>query len=499
LFSRQNEIIRMENVSKKFLDVEILKNITIGFREKEIHAIVGENGAGKSTLLKILMGIHQPEAGGKIFLRGKLTHIQNPREAHQLGIKMVYQELDIFPKLSVAENIFIDRLFCKALGLIDYKKLYLEATKELKKLVEDIDSTLLVKDLPLPQCQIIAIIRSLQFSPSVLLLDEPTSSLTLNEVERLFKILKKLKEERGMTIVYVSHRMNEIFGIADRVTVLRDGNCVGTLKIDDINPQKLVEMEVGHKVKPVSHSRKSASDEVLLEVKNLSDKKKFRNISFQLRKGEMLGIAGLVGAGKTEIVESICGLRKIEGGDIYLKGNKVMIHSLSDVMKFKIGFIPDDRKLKGLFLRWGVKENMSIVCLERILNYGFLSRKMERKFADYYAKLLNVVYPDLEGSVDNLSGGNQQKLLIARWLSWEPELLILDEPTRGIDIKAKEEIRSLLHELVKRGKSVIISSSDAEDIQDVDRAIIVRDGEIINELSKEDLSLQRIIELSITG
>lgn len=487
----------MENISKKFFDVEVLKNVTVGFREKEIHAIVGENGAGKSTLLKILVGIHQPEEGGKLFLRDKLVCIRSPREAHQLGIKMVYQELDIFSKLSVAENIFIDGLPRKALGLIDYRKLYLEANKELQTLGVDIDSTLLAKDLSIAQCQLVSIIGSLQFSPSVLLLDEPTSTLSLHEVERLFKVLRKLKEERGLAIVYVSHRMNEIFGIADKVTVLRDGACIGTAKIDDINPQKLVEMEVGHKIEPVSYSRGSVSDEVVLEVKNLSDGKKFRNVSFQLRKGEMLGITGLVGAGKTEIVESICGLRKIKSGYIYVKGHKAMIHTLNDAMKLKIGFIPDDRKLKGLFLGWGIKENLSIVCLEMIVNHGFLSRRMEREFSNYHTKLINIVYLDLEGFVDNLSGGNQQKLLITRWLSWEPEILIFDEPTRGVDVETKAAILSQLDEFTRQGNSIIISSSDVEDIREVDRVIIVRDGEVIEELSKKEASLHRIIELSI--
>ena len=488
-------ILKLENVSKAFPGVKALNKINFNLRKGEVHSLVGENGAGKSTLLKILAGAYKKDEGS-IILEGKEVEITDPKHAHDSGISVIYQEFNLIPNLSIAGNIFMGRMPCKNSGFIDFKKLYKESELFLKKIGMKKDPRILVEELSVAEQQMVEIAKSLSFSSRIIIMDEPTSALTESEKGTLFKIIKELKS-KGVSIIFISHIIEEVLEISDRVTVLRDGNYVGTLNASDTNPGKIVQMMVGRKLKDFYPKTETKKGEIVLEVKNLTKKSKYADISFKLHEGEVLGFAGLVGAGRAEVMRGIFGIEPPDSGEIYIKRNKVEENSLFETIKMKMGFVPEDRREEGLILSRSVKDNINITKLPKINHYGFVKQKEEENIADEYCKSLNIRTPDTKQIVQNLSGGNQQKIVIAKWIAINPKILILDDPTRGIDVGAKKEIYSLINNLAKDKIGIILISSELPEILNIsDRILIMREGNITGELGRKEATQEKIMRLA---
>jgi ABC-type sugar transport system ATPase subunit len=488
-------ILEMENVSKTFPGVKALNNIHFNLKKGEVHSLVGENGAGKSTLLKILAGAYKKDTG-VIKLDGAKVEITDPKQALDMGISVIYQEFNLIPNLSIAENIFMGRAPCKNSGFIDFQKLYQEAEFFLKKIGMKKSAKTLVSELSVAEQQMVEIAKSLSFSAKIIVMDEPTSALTESEKETLFKIIKELKEKE-VSIIFISHIIEEVLEISDRITVLRDGNYVDTVNAGDTNPRKIVQMMVGRELKDFYPKEETKRGKVVLEVKNLTKKSKYENISFQLHEGEVLGFAGLVGAGRAEVMRGIFGIEAPDGGEIYIKGNKVKANSLFETIKMKMGFVPEDRREEGLILSRSVKDNINITKLSGINRHGFVKQKDEEKIANEYCKRLNIRTPDNKQIVQNLSGGNQQKIVIAKWLAINPKILILDDPTRGIDVGAKNEIYSLINNLAKEKIGIILISSELPEILNIsDRILVMREGKITGELTRKGATQEKIMQLA---
>jgi len=475
-------ILEMENISKTFPGVKALNNIHFNLKRGEVHSLVGENGAGKSTLLKILAGAYKKDAG-TIKLNGAKAEMTDPKQALDMGISVIYQEFNLIPNLSIAENIFIGRAPRKNSAFIDFTKLYKESELFLKKIGMKKSAKTLVSDLSVAEQQMVEIAKSLSFSSKIIVMDEPTSALTKSEKETLFKIIRELKE-KNVSIIFISHIIEEVLEISDRVTVLRDGEYVNTLKASKTNPSEIVHMMVGRELK-------------VLEVKNLTKKSKYEDINFQLHEGEVLGFAGLVGSGKAHVMRGIFGIEPPDSGEIYIKGNKVKVNSLFETIKMKMGFVPEDRRKEGLILSRSVKDNINITKLPLINTYGFVKQKEEEKIAEEYCKSLNIRTPNNKEITQNLSGGNQQKIVIAKWLAINPKILILDDPTRGIDVGAKNEIYSLINNLAKGKIGIVLISSELPEILNIsDRILVMREGKITGELLRKDASQEKIMRLA---
>ncbi|WP_338826610.1 sugar ABC transporter ATP-binding protein [Neomoorella thermoacetica] len=492
---QQDYILEMENITKTFSGVRALNNVKLKVKKGTVHALVGENGAGKSTLMKILIGIYKCDSG-TIKFKGKTVHFQNTRDSLDAGISMIHQELCLIPHMTVAENIFLGREpvssiigWVKEQQLIQYTKNLLDSLKI------DIDPAVKINELSIANRQLVEIAKAISYNAELIIMDEPTSAITEREVSNLFKIIRSLTE-KGISIIYISHKLNEIFEIADEITVLRDGEYVDTDAIINLTKEKIIEMMVGRELKQLFPKKESQIKDTILEVKNLSHKNKFRNISFSLRKGEILGIAGLMGAGRTEVMESIFGLRKLDEGEIIIKGKKVRIKSPEDAIKNKIAFLTEDRKRTGLFLKHSVKDNMLITSIKNYLKGGMIvDHKKTKSICKKYIEMLKIKTPNLEQVVEKLSGGNQQKILIAKWLLTEPEILILDEPTRGIDVGAKAEIHSLMSSLAQEGRAIIMISSELPEILGMsDRIIVMHEGKIAAELSRQEANQDLIMK-----
>lgn len=490
-------LVLMEGIEKSFPGVHALQNARFELMPGEIHALVGENGAGKSTLMKILTGVYQKDAG-KIIYKGKEVDIPNPRAAQEMGISIVHQELNLMPHLTVAQNIFIGReLRSKKFPMfLDEEEMNRKTEELLEMLHLKVDPKTKVAELTVAKQQMVEIAKALSFNSEVLIMDEPTAALSEAEVEELFNILRKLKQ-KGMGIIYISHRLEELKKIADRVTVMRDGQYIGTARIDEISIDKIISMMVGREIyetlreKEVEHNA-----EVVLEVKNLNRGKEIRNVSFKLKKGEILGFAGLVGAGRTEVARAIFGADPIESGEIYVKGKKVYIRNPSDAIKYGIAYLSEDRKRYGLMLGLDVETNMILPSMQDFLNpMGFVRKKKAEKVCGEYIKKLKIKTPSLNQKVKNLSGGNQQKVIIAKWLMKNCDILIFDEPTRGIDVGAKNEIYRLLNELVSEGKSIIMISSELPEILRMSHRIIVMcEGRITAEIDGKEATEELIMK-----
>jgi ABC-type sugar transport system ATPase subunit len=488
-------ILELKNVSKAFPGVQALKKINFNLKKGEVHSLVGENGAGKSTLLKILAGAYKKDAG-VIILEGSEVEIIEPKHALDLGISVIYQEFNLIPNLSVAENIFMGRAPRKKSGFIDFSKLHDDARVFLKKIGMKKSVKIPVSELSVAEQQMVEIAKSLSFSAKIIIMDEPTSALTESEKETLFKIIRELKE-KDVSIIFISHIIEEVLEISDRITVLRDGNYVGTVNAADTNPRKIVQMMVGRELKDFYPKTEVKRGQVVLEVKNLTKKSKYKDISFRLHEGEVLGFAGLVGAGRAEVMRGIFGIEAPDSGAIYIKGNKVKENSLFETIKMKMGFVPEDRREEGLILSRSVKDNINITKLSSINRHGFIKQKDEEKIANEYCKSLKIRTPDNKQIVQNLSGGNQQKIVIAKWLAINPKILILDDPTRGIDVGAKNEIYSLINNLAKEKIGIILISSELPEILNIsDRILIMREGKITGELLRKDATQEKIMELA---
>ncbi|MGI1690751.1 sugar ABC transporter ATP-binding protein [Thermoanaerobacter uzonensis] len=492
----EKTILLMKEVSKSFPGVQALKNVDFDLTKGEVHGLLGENGAGKSTLIKILTGVYQKDEG-EIFLEGKPVIINNPRDALNLGIAAIYQELALQPYLSVAENIFLGHEITKQSKLvrfINWKKMHEEARKILKELELDLDLNTPIKELGIGKQQMVEIAKVLSKNAKIVIMDEPTSSLSEKETEELFKVIFRLKE-KGISIIYISHRLEEIFKICDRVTVMRDGEKIVTLNPKTTTKDELIKYMVGRTLEQHYPKIETKKGEEALRVENLTRKGVFENISFGAYTGEILGIAGLVGAGRTEIVRAIFGADPVDSGKIYIFGKERKITSPQDAIKEGLVLIPEDRKTQGLVLIQTVLDNIVLSSLPKykkglLLNY----REVTSESSDLI-KRLNIKTPTAKKVVKELSGGNQQKVVIAKWLTQKARIFIFDEPTRGIDVGAKVEIYNIMNELVKNGASVIMISSELPEILGMsDRIIVIHEGRVTAEFSREDADQEKIMK-----
>ena len=488
----------MAGVHKRFPGVYALRDVNFDLREGEVHALLGENGAGKSTLIKILGGIYTIDEG-EIFIDGQRVEIHSVNDAKHNRISIIHQELAQVPYMTVAENIFLGKELGGALGTVRRGAMIAEAQKLLDSYELDIRADSVLDSLTIAQRQMIEIIKAVSFNARILVMDEPTSSLSEKEVEFLFATIKKLKAQR-VGIVYISHRISELFEVSDRVTVLRDGQVIGTRVTRETDAQSLIAMMVGRELTNYYTRTYNPPGQEVLRLENVSAGKLIRDVSFSLRAGEILGLAGLVGAGRSEIVRVIFGLDPMASGEIYVRGNRVRITRPDEAMALGIGLVPEDRKKEGLFPVKEVRFNLTIKVLQKFMNLFKLSRAKEAAIVDQYIEELSIKTPSPEQLVGNLSGGNQQKVIIARWLATKPSVLILDEPTRGVDVGAKAEIYGIMNELAAQGVALILISSELPEIINMsDRVVVMGDGRVKGTLPREALSQEKIMFLATEG
>ena len=493
-------VLTMKGIKKSFSGVYALSGIDFSLNLGEVHALLGENGAGKSTLIKVLGGVYQPDEGS-ILIDGQEAKISSIKDARHYGIGIIHQEIVLVPYLSVAQNIFLGREIVKANKVVDIAEMNRQSAKMLSSLGVNIDETELVGNLTIAQQQMVEIIKAVSFQAKIIVMDEPTSSLSNEEVEQLFEIIAKLKENQ-VSIIYISHRMEELFRISDRITVIRDGQYVGCKNTRETDSSELVAMMVGRSLSGFYSRDFSEPDkkETCLEIKNLTKKDTFYDISFTLKKGEILGFAGLVGAGRSEIMESIFGATLFDSGEIFINGNKVKFTKPSEAIRRKIAMVPEDRKKQGLVLCAGVRFNLTLASLKKYVTGLVVNRQKCRNVTDKYRHLLKLKAASDEMEVSGLSGGNQQKVVLGNWLATDPEILILDEPTRGVDVNAKFEIYNVMNELVKNGMAIILVSSELPEIINMcDRVCVIREGKLMKILSREEMSQEEIMKYAAGG
>lgn len=486
-------ILQMKGIDKSFPGVHALKNVELELRRGEVHALMGENGAGKSTLMKVLTGIYSKDAGSIIY-EGKEVEFTNPRESQDAGISIVHQELNMMNHLTVAQNIFIGRERMKG-KLINDREMEREAAKLFERLKISIDPGETMGKLTVGKQQMCEIAKAISKDAKVIVFDEPTAALTDAEINDLFEIIRELRS-KNIGIIYISHRMDEIKRITDRVTVMRDGEYVGTLVTDESTKDDIINMMVGRVVyeDPKQKSSVPPNAPVVLKVEHLNAGKMVRDVSFELHKGEILGFSGLMGAGRTETARALFGADKKESGDIYINGRKVEIKSPQDAVKYGIGYLSEDRKRFGCIVGKSVAENTTMACLEKFMSGIFINKKKERETAQKYVDELKTKTPSVDQMVRNLSGGNQQKVVIAKWLARDCDILIFDEPTRGIDVGAKSEIYALMNELVKAGKSIIMISSELTEVLRMsDRIVVMCEGRKTGEIPIEKATQESIM------
>lgn len=491
----EDNILEIKDVSKLYPGVTALNHINLTFRKGEIHALCGENGAGKSTLIKTISGAITPTAG-QIIIDGETFSGLTPALAREKGVAVVYQEFTLVPVLTAAENIFMGN-FKKNGIMIDRKAMYEEAAKIFERMGINLDPRSKVQDLTTGYQQIVEIAKAISYNARILIMDEPSAPLTTNEVDAMMNIVRTLKKE-GVTIIYISHRMEEIFELADRVSVLRDGEYIGTKDIQDTDHDDLIRMMVGRTLSQTYPSRNCRTDEVVLEARHLSGNG-VKDISFQLHKGEILGLGGLIGAGRTELCEMIFGYYPIQSGELYLHGKLINPTSPSDAVSKGIALVPEDRKKHGIIGEMTVLDNLTLSTLKKLSKVA-IDRKAQREYAQSQVDAMGIKTPSLKQKVRNLSGGNQQKVILGRWLGANPEILIFDEPTRGIDVGAKAEIYKLMTQLVEEGKSIIMISSDMSELLGMsDRLVILAKGRYTGTLDASEFSQETVLKYSSGG
>ncbi|NRF95101.1 sugar ABC transporter ATP-binding protein [Paenibacillus frigoriresistens] len=496
--SESSIVLRMQGISKSFSGVAVLKKVNIELHKGEVHALMGENGAGKSTFMKIMAGVHRPDKG-TITYRNQLVSWHNPMEAREHGISVIHQELNLSPNLTIGENILMGTKFPKnKLGMVRWQEVHERAHILLQSIGSELDPRTYVSTLSVAQQQMVEIARALSVKAEVLVMDEPTASLTDREIDRLFIIINELKQQ-GVAIVYISHRMEEVFKISDRCTILRDGEWITSCPIAETNPEHLVKTMVGRELndlfqKPPSHTSQIKDKVPVLEITGLSDHKIVKDISLHVHSGEIVGIAGLVGSGRTELVRAIFGLSQISKGEIRMNGQLAAISSPLDAMNFGIAHVPESRKEQGLFLDMSVKENILMAVMSQYQRAAILDWSQINEAAETYIRELGIKLASKEQRVGGLSGGNQQKVLLARWLSIQPKVLLLDEPTRGVDIGAKTEIHKMICKLAKNGLAVLMISSELPEVLAMsDRIIVMHEGRIRANLLREEATQEKIM------
>ncbi len=473
-----NKLLKMQDIVKTFPGVKALKGVQLEVDRGEIHAVIGENGAGKSTLMKCLIGIHKPTSG-KIFYEGKETVFKNTRSALDVGISMIHQELSPVLHRSIMENIWLGREPRTALGLVDHKKMYQMTVKALKEIDLELDPKMHMSELSVAKIQMIEIAKALSYDAKLIIMDEPTSALTDKEIQKLFELMRQLKE-KGIAQIFISHKIEEIYAVCDSVSIYRDGEFIDCQPTADITVAEMINKMVGREVSELYPKKKAEIGDVCIEVEHLSLKGKFEDISFNVRRGEIFGFAGLIGAGRTEVVETIFGLHRPDSGQIKIDGKAFNIKSTEEALASKIAFLTEDRRQTGIFPMLSVFHNSYISSMEKYLDrVGLFSHNKARQNVDQYVEKIRIKTPSIYQRIENLSGGNQQKVLIARWLLTGPEILILDEPTRGIDVGAKSEIHALISDLAVLGKSVIMISSELGEVMGMsDRIGVMFEGKM---------------------
>lgn len=488
------KILEMKNVSKRFGGVYALSDVSLTIHKGEIHALIGENGAGKSTLMKILLGIHRAD-GGEIYFKGNKVAFQDPSHALNSGISMIHQEISLVPELTVAENIWLGRekKFMKAGVWIDTKARNEEAQKLLTQLDIDLKPSALVKDLSVAQMQLTELVRSVSYDPSLIIMDEPTSALTDSEITILYRLVRNLAA-KGVTVIFISHKLEEIYEICDTVTVLRDGCLIKTDSTLNLKMDELMNLIAGRKLTKIHEKEQTELGDVVLEVKDLCSDI-VNHVSLQVRKGQILGISGLMGAGRSEILRAIFGIDKKTSGTILVEGKEVQIHNTTDAVKNNIAMVTEDRLRMGCIQTMSVKENTTLAYFYRLCNkLGFYSPKEEEEKFKSIGNRLAVKYDNPDSMIGSLSGGNQQKVIIGRWMMTNPKILLLDEPTRGIDVGSKSEIYRLINNLAKEGMAIIMVSSELPEILALsDRIAVVRDGRIVHECGIEGATQEKLM------
>lgn len=490
-------ILSMEHIDKVFPGVKALSDVSLEVRRGEVHALMGENGAGKSTLMKVLYGIY-PCDGGTITFDGKTVGTHTQHEALHMGIAMIHQEISLATNMSVAENIWVGRTPMTKLGLVDFKKLYAMTQEILDDVGLDIDPKVKVRDLSVAQMQMVEVARAVSYNAKLIIMDEPTSSLSKKEIQVLYRIIRTLKS-RQVSVIIITHKIDEVFEISDRITVLRDGRRTGDADIHSITEDDLIRMMVGRELTEMFPKQESEIGEVLLEVEHLSSAGVFEDVSFCVHRGEILGVSGLIGAGRTEIMKAVFGIDKKDSGTIRIGGEPVNIRSPRDAIAHGIAMVTEDRKMEGLSLVRSSKENMTIVNLNKYSKGGIVNSKAELGDVEKMIRMLAIKLSSPKQVVNSLSGGNQQKVIIAKWLLKKPKILIIDEPTRGIDVGAKSEIHRIISSLACQGMAVILVSSELPEILGMsDRVIVIHEGHLKGELTRQEATQEKIMALSAT-
>lgn len=491
--------LQMQNIVKSFPGVLAVRDVSLDAYPGEILSLVGENGAGKSTLMNVLNGVF-PADSGQIFLDGQPVVIDTPRRALELGVTMIHQELALIPQLTVGQNIYLGREPRRKLrGLVNWKEMYRRAQAELDRLGLDIPVRAAISDLSIAQRQLVEIAKAFSYQSRIMVLDEPTSALTDREADVLFNLMHSLRDQ-GVTLIYISHRMEEVFDHSDRIAVMRDGQLVGAAPVGDLNPTKVVQMMVGRELSDFfSKTSTGTRGNLVLEANHLASGKHLKDASLKLYQGEIVGLAGLVGAGRTNLARVLFGADRLSGGEILFDGKPVKIKSPRDAIHLGIGLVPEDRKVEGLFLGQSVRSNAAVGLFYRLAVFGFVQYRKIEKLVKELVEKLKIRTPSLAQKVGNLSGGNQQKVVISRWLALNPRLLILDEPTRGVDVAAKAEIHGLMSELATQGMAILMISSELPEVLGIsDRILVMREGNLVAEFSREEAT-QDLIMAAATG
>ena len=493
----ENYVLEMKNITKHFGGVKALTDVSLEVKRGEVHALMGENGAGKSTLMKVLSGAYQKD-NGEIIIDGQVAKINAPRDAKELGVAVIYQEFMLAPDLTVAENIYIDKL-SDGKAIINWKELKQKAKIQLEKLgFEDIDPGARVGSLSVAYQQVVEICKCLTRDAKILVLDEPTAVLTFTEIEKLFEVIEKLRSE-GVSIIYISHRLKEIFEICNRITVLKDGTYVDTVEVSSVDRHDLVNMMIGRELKQMFPERNAKIGDVVLQVSNLSAGNAVKEVDFLVRAGEVLGFSGLVGAGRTEAMRAIFGADKRDSGKVVCLGKEVEFKDPKEAIDYGLGLLPEDRKKEGLLLQQSIRMNTTLASMGKIKNkWGIINHRKEKKYVKELLESVKTKYGSAEDNVNSLSGGNQQKIALAKWLSADCKCVVFDEPTRGVDVGAKTEIYKIINSLAEKGVAVIMISSEMPEIIGMcDRVVVMRQGRTVGEVLREELDEENLIKYAM--
>ena len=489
-------ILQLCGITKIFPGVKALNNVQFDLKAGEIHALMGENGAGKSTFIKVIMGVHQAEEG-EMYLNGEKVNFKSTRDAQKAGIAAIYQHVTAYPHLSVAENIFVGHLKEKY-GAVQWKQMYQEADALLQELNADFTSRELMGNLSVAQQQMVEIAKALSLNARILIMDEPTAALTKRESEELYRIARKLRDD-GVAIIFISHRFEDMYALASRVTVFRDAQYIGTYNVDAITNADLIKAMVGREITDLFPKPQVALGEEVLRVENLCRTGYFKDVSFNIHKGEILGLTGLVGARRTEVVQTIFGVEKLTSGKIFLEGKEVKIKCASDAMKLGIGLLPENRQIEGLILDWGIGRNITLTELRSYVSKLFINEKKENERSKELAEQVDTKAVSVFDKASSLSGGNQQKVVVAKALGSDFKVLVLDEPTKGVDVGAKAAIYEIMGELAQQGYAIIMISSEMPEILGMaDRILVMCEGRVTGELSREEATQEKILELAMT-